>query len=165
MCAPVLQRDDLKVGQRVGVDEPCHGVLRSDSALRRTYMPCIEHMDLHASFDGTINRQDVWLYSSGVRCTYQSITRQINARMMVLQGFTIQVNTNGVERARTPPLPKSRLTGPLLTYVPLSRDVPRHCFLNTGQVRSAWHQEVSMTSGGILVLAFHAGRKIWAGAP
>ena len=38
---------------------------------------------------------------------------------------------------RTPPLPKSRLTGALLTGTPLFSVVPRHCFLNTGQVRSA----------------------------
>ena len=32
MHAPVLQRDDLKVGQRVGVDKPGHGVLRIGNA-------------------------------------------------------------------------------------------------------------------------------------
>ena len=39
--------------------------------------------------------------------------------------------------ARTPPLPKSRLTGALLTGTPLLSVVPRHCFLKTGHVRSA----------------------------
>jgi hypothetical protein len=43
----------------------------------------------------------------------------------------------GSPRARTPPLPMSTLTGPLLTATPLFSVVPRHCFFSTGHVRSA----------------------------